>query len=85
MKSTKRRPKGKKADIRELGVPYRQPIPWHDLLRRILGVDSLRCPKCGRTMQVVAVIEDKDEAARYLAHVGLKEEKTTRGPPVQAA
>ena len=85
VKSTRRRPRGKKEDIRELGVQYRQPIPWRDLLKRIFGVDSLRCPKCGRTMQVVAVIEDKDEAARYLAHMGLKEDKLIRGPPIIAA
>lgn len=81
----KRRPRGKKEDIRELGVNYRQPIPWRELLQRIFGVDSLKCPKCGRRMEVVAVIEDKAEAARYLAHVGLKADALIRGPPPLAA
>ena len=65
--------------------PYRHAIPWRNLLKRIFGVDALKCLACGAIMTVVAVIEDRAEAACYLAHMGLKADTLIRGPPEQAA
>ena len=62
-----------------------QRIPWAELLKRIWGVDALRCEKCGGAMAAIAIIEDTDEIARYLAHVGLATPKQARGPPEMAA
>ena len=83
-KVTRRRPRGCREE-HPATEPYRHAIPWRDLLKRVFGVDALKCNKCGAVMTVVAAIEDKEEAARYLAHAGLKADTLIRGPPVPAA
>lgn len=46
-------------------------IPWADLMRHGFNLDVLRCPRCSSGMHVVAVVQDRAEARRYLAHVGI--------------
>jgi hypothetical protein len=51
-------------------TPTASPVKWADLLKRVWGIDALSCPKCGGRMTALAVVEDADEVARYLANTG---------------
>jgi hypothetical protein len=55
--------------------PRRHRTPWAQLLRRVLHVDALSCPKCSRVrvvpMVVLAVLTDPDVVTRILHHLGL--------------
>ncbi len=57
---------------------------WADLMRRVLGIDSLDCP-CGGRFRVVAVIEAPDVAAvvaaSLIASGHLAPHRAPRGPP----
>jgi hypothetical protein len=47
---------------------------WAELIRRVYGVDPLRCPRCGGRMKIIAFLEPRDQAAaiaRILRHRGL--------------
>jgi len=50
---------------------------WARLLAKVYEVDPMVCPKCGRDMKVIAVIEDPDELRRILRHLV----KIGRPPP----
>jgi len=50
---------------------------WARLLAKVYEVDPMVCPKCGRDMKVIAVIEDPDELRRILRHLV----KMGRSPP----
>jgi hypothetical protein len=52
---------------------------WARLLRRILEVDPLLCPRCGAEMRIVAVITEPEVVDRILAH--LDREAKARAPP----
>ena len=51
-------------------TPTASPVKWAELLKRVWGIDALKCPKCDRRMTALAVVEDAAEVARYLAHTG---------------
>jgi hypothetical protein len=55
-------------------------IGWSDLLKRIFGVEALRCP-CGQTMRVLAAITDPAVAKRILVCMSLP----SRAPPLEPA
>jgi len=42
---------------------------WAELLRRILEVDPLACPRCGQQMRVVAFITEPKTLGRILEHL----------------
>ena len=50
---------------------------WARLLAMIYDVDPFRCPVCGSTMSVIAVIRDPAEIRSIIACLG----KHGRGPP----
>jgi Putative transposase len=56
---------------------------WARLLRRILEVDPLLCPRCGVRMQVISVITEPRVVDRILAHVkrGDRNPFGERSPP----
>ena len=56
-------------------------IDWARLLRRSLDLDALACPRCGKTLRVLAAITDRVAARRILEHIGL----SARAPPLHAA
>jgi hypothetical protein len=52
----------------------RQRVPWAQLLRRVLHVDALACPRCstrGRAvpMTVLAFLSDPDVVEKILRHL----------------
>jgi hypothetical protein len=53
-------------------------IPWAELLKRVFGVEALRCP-CGKMMRVMAAITDPAVAKRILVCMSLP----SRAPPLE--
>ena len=77
----------------EVPVPIRQAVtrrrapfvwprrlPWADLLKRVFGVEALRC-QCGHSMRVIAAITEPTIASRILKCMGLP----PRAPPLELA
>ena len=58
---------------------------WAMLIKKIYHADPLRCPHCGGTMKVIAVIEahQGDVIRKILQHCGLWHDPPPRGPPRQ--
>ena len=52
---------------------------WAELLRRIMEVDPLRCPRCSEEMRIVAFITEPKVIDRILDH--LRRTRTTRRRP----
>jgi hypothetical protein len=46
-------------------------VAWADLLRRLLALDTLACPKCGGRLRLLATIEDRAVVEKILTHLGL--------------
>jgi hypothetical protein len=59
----------------------RRRAPWAQLLKRVLGVDPLKCPRCSATMVIIAFITDPQVLRKILKHLGLP----TRPPPLSPA
>jgi len=57
--------------------PARQPLPWHELLRRVFSFDVLLCPKCAGPMTVLAYLTEGAVVEKILGHLGLP----TSSPP----
>ena len=59
---------------------------WAELMCRSLGLDVLRCPRCGGRLKLIALIEDPTVIRRVLQHLGLPTEvpeaRPARAPPV---
>ena len=58
----------------------RRCLPWADLLKRVFGVEALRC-KCGHSMHLIAAITEPTVAKRILGCMGLP----PRAPPLAPA
>ena len=59
--------------------------PWHELMRRCMKIDVETCGRCGGKMRLVALVQDAENIARYLRHLGLPTDAPplapARGPP----
>lgn len=53
---------------------------WADLMRRAFEIDVLACPRCGRRLRLIALIEAPAVARRILSHLGLPTEVPTPSP-----
>jgi hypothetical protein len=64
--------------------PPERNIRWADLLKRVFGVDVLKCP-CGGTRKAKACVRDPEKARETLQELGLWKEPVqvakARGPP----
>jgi hypothetical protein len=64
--------------------PYR--LDWAALLKRVFGVDVLKCSRCQGKMRLIACIEEPDVAKKILEHLGLRAEPLptlrAQAPPV---
>jgi hypothetical protein len=49
-------------------------MAWARLLRRLLDVDVLECPKCDGRLRVLAAITERASVTRILAHIGVPTE-----------
>ena len=54
--------------------PTSQRIDWATLLRRVWGLDALRCPACDGRMRMIAAIEDRTAIVKILEHLGVPTE-----------
>ncbi len=67
------------------GAAERMVRGWAACLGRILGVDDIKCPKCGGELLAVAAIQDDVELERLMEHLGLEKDfprtKPARAPP----
>ena len=57
---------------------------WAALIKKVMEVDPLVCPKCGAKMKIVALLERRSQPAvieKILRHCGLWEDAAARGPP----
>jgi len=77
-------PKDKEADESEgnnkrggLGISSQ----WAKLLARTFNIDVSTCGKCQGDMRIVAVVQNREQIARYLTHVGLDPDP----PPITKA
>jgi transposase len=51
-----------------------KPVPskgWAAMIRKVYEVDPMRCPKCGGSMKVVALITDYAAVDRIIDHLKL--------------
>ena len=65
-------------------------MTWAQRLKRVFNIDIEVCGRCGRSVRVIACIEDQDVIDRILTHLRQKEQETptrpllvppTRAPP----
>ena len=54
---------------------------WAELLRRILEVDPLACPRCGEEMRIVSFITEPKTIDRILEHLRRRTETSRRRQP----
>jgi len=57
-------------------------LPWAALLRRVLDVDVLACPRCNTPMLVLAFLTDPAVVRRILEHLGLPADPIRLAPPI---
>ena len=50
-------------------APQRKRRSWARLIKRVYGVDPLRCSRCGSPMEIIAFITQDDEIERILRHL----------------
>ena len=50
------------------------------LLRRVWGVDALKCPRCEGAMKFIATIHDRAVIVRILAHLRLPTDEMLPAP-----
>jgi len=77
---------GSGAGARRLKKRTASPCPphrylWAELMRRVFGLDVLRCEVCGSSRRLVSLILERAVIVRILAHLGLE----TNPPPIQPA
>jgi len=72
------------------GASKRVPGPcqrysWPDLMRRVFGLDVLKCDRCGSRRRLIAVIDQREVIVKILEHLGLPsaapEPAPARPPP----
>jgi hypothetical protein len=55
-------------------VPSTYRLDWTALLKRVFGVDVLKCSRCQGKTRLIACIEEPDVAKKILEHLGLRAE-----------
>jgi hypothetical protein len=73
-----------KSKSTSVSSPYR--LDWAALLKRVFGLDVLKCSRCQGKMRLIACIEDPAVATGILEHLGLRAEALptlrAQAPPV---
>jgi hypothetical protein len=74
----------------EQDAPYTRArrASWARLLRKLLEVDALLCPRCGGELEVIAVVTDPEVVDKIVTHVeagGGDDPFEPRGPPPEAS
>lgn len=50
--------------------PVQHAVPWAELLKRVWGIEALKCGRCGQQMRAMALIKDPVQAARLCGGTG---------------
>jgi hypothetical protein len=74
-------PSSSAASPKSTSVPSPYRLDWASLLKRVFGVDVLKCSRCQGKMRLIACIEEPDVAKKILEQLGLRAEPlpTPRG------
>ena len=79
-------PSSSAASPKSTSVPSPYRLDWASLLKRVFGVDVLKCSRCQGKMRLIACIEEPDVAKKILEHLGLRAEPLStlraQAPPV---
>ena len=79
-------PSAPAASPKSTSVPSTYRLDWASLLKRVFGVDLLKCSRCQGKMRLIACIEERDVARKILEHLGLRAEPLptlrAQAPPV---
>lgn len=79
-------PSSSAASPKSTSVPSTYRLDWASLLKRVFGVDVLKCSRCQGKMRLIACIEEPDVAKKILEHLGLRAEALptlrAQAPPV---
>jgi hypothetical protein len=79
-------PSSPAASPKSTSVPSTYRLDWAALLKRVFGVDVLKCSRCLGPMRMIACIEEPDVAKKILEHLGLPSEPLptarAQAPPV---
>ena len=79
-------PSSPAASPKSTSVPSTYRLDWTLLLKRVFGVDVLKCSRCLGPMRLIACIEEPDVARKMLEHLGLRAEPLptlrAQAPPV---
>ena len=79
-------PSAPAASPKSTSVPSTYRLDWAALLKRVFGVDVLKCSRCQGKMRLIACIEEPDVAKKILEHLGLRAEPLptlrAQAPPV---
>jgi hypothetical protein len=73
----------REASPRAAGTPG--PWTWAALMRRVLALDVLACPRCGGRLRRIATVEDPAVVGTILAHLGLLHPADAPGPAPPSA
>ena len=57
-------------------------LRWAELLQRVFAIDTLRCPRCGATLRLLAAIEDRAVARAILDCIGFPARSPPQSEPV---
>jgi hypothetical protein len=55
-------------------------VDWAVLMKHSLGLDVLRCPRCGARMRVLGTLTQPETIRRILLCLGLRAEPLARAP-----
>jgi len=68
--------------LRDACTRRRRTLPWARLLRRVLFLDVLSCPRCAAPMVVLALISEPQVVRKILLHLGLPADLPSVAPAV---
>ena len=74
-------------DVREYQPKKHASKKWRELIKKVWEVDPMICPKCGKPMKVIALIDEPGAIYDILSYLGLwdpvNEQTRPRAPPRQ--
>ena len=74
-------------DVSDYKAKRRPSKKWRELIKKVWEVDPMICPKCGKPMKVIALIDEPGAIFDILSYLGLwepvNEQTRPRAPPRQ--
>jgi hypothetical protein len=78
-------PQAPEVDARPRGAGTPGPWTWAALMRRVLNLDVLACPRCGGRFRLIATVQKPLAVQSILAHLGRSSTPSCPAPPAPAA